>query len=109
MSVRVDDEVARENGLDVGAMLDVIGAGLAGSEVLRQKRTALARDDFTASGPAKFLVKDLRFAAEAGGDLQLPELGVTRALFDGQTADGLGDQDNSVVLEYLRRRSARPT
>ncbi len=98
--------VARENGLDAGHVLDVLGAGLAASELLNQKRHALAHDDFSPSGPAKFLVKDLRFAEDSARGRELPSLRVSKDLFVGLTEAGLGDLDNSVVLEFLRRTTA---
>lgn len=95
--------VAKENGLDAAQVLAVLGTGLAASEVLKQKQEKLAEEDFSPSGPAKFLVKDLRFATDCAAGRDLPSLRVSRSLFTGLTEAGLGDQDNSVVLEYLRR------
>lgn len=94
--------VAKEAGLDAHKVLDVLGAGLAASELLEQKKQKLADDDFSPSGPAKFLVKDLTFAQDAT-DRRLPVLQISRELFTGLTDAGLGDEDNAVVLEYLRR------
>ena len=51
--------------VDAGRVLDVLGAGLAASELLRQKRDKLADEDFSPSGPARFLVKDLTFATDS--------------------------------------------
>ena len=97
--------VAKDNGLDVGHVLDVLGAGLAASELLDQKRDKLADEDFSPSGPARFLVKDLTFATDSAGGRELPSLAVSLELFRGLTDAGLGDLDNTVVLEYLRRIS----
>ncbi len=99
--------VARESGLDAGHVLDVLGGGLAASELLKQKRDKLASDDFTPSGPAKFLVKDLNFAHDSAGGRELPVLEASRRLFTDLTDAGLGDEDNTVVLEWLRRITAR--
>lgn len=97
--------VAKENGLDAHRVLAVLGAGLAASELLDQKAAKLADEDFSPSGPAKFLVKDLTFATDSAAGRSLPSLAVSLELFSGLTDAGLGDQDNSVVLEYLRRIS----
>ncbi|NHN54244.1 NAD(P)-dependent oxidoreductase [Calidifontibacter sp. DB0510] len=94
--------IAERNGLDRELMLDMLAGGLAASEVLTQKRHALANDDFRPTGPAKFLVKDLRFAEEAGGSLDLPVRSAVAGLFNALTDAGLGDQDNAVVLQHLR-------
>ena len=97
--------LAKDNDLDAGRVLDVLGAGLAASELLRQKRDKLADEDFSPSGPARFLVKDLTFATDSAGGRELPSLAVSLELFRGLTDAGLGDLDNTVVLEYLRRIS----
>ncbi len=65
---------AAEGGLDVTALLDVLGGGLAASEVLAQKRAALAADVHDGDGAARYLAKDLGFvaAAAAAEALELP-------------------------------------
>jgi 2-hydroxy-3-oxopropionate reductase len=97
--------VAKDNGLDAHHVLQVLGAGLAASELLDQKAAKLADEDFSPSGPAKFLVKDLTFATDSAGGRDLPSLKVSLDLFTGLTDAGLGDDDNSVVLQYLRQIS----
>ena len=97
--------LAERNGLDIGRVLDVLAGGLAASEVLDQKRDKLAASEFSTSGPAKFLVKDLTFALDAADGADLPELALLRRMFVELTDAGLGDLDNSGVLEFLRRRS----
>ena len=97
--------VAKDNGLDAHRVLAVLGAGLAASELLEQKADKLADEDFSPSGPAKFLVKDLTFATDSAAGRPLPSLKVSLELFKGLTESGLGDLDNTVVLEYLRRLS----
>lgn len=94
--------VAKDNGLDARRVLEVLGAGLAASELLEQKADKLADEDFSPSGPAKFLVKDLDFAHDSAAGRNLPSLEVSRRLFTGLTEAGLGDADNTVVLQYLR-------
>ena len=97
--------VAKDNGLDAHHVLQVLGAGLAASELLDQKAAKLAAEDLSPSGPAKFLVKDLTFATDSAGGRDLPSLQVSLDLFTGLTEAGLGDDDNSVVLQYLRQIS----
>ena len=99
--------LAERSGLDRSAVLDILGAGLAASEVLTQKKRALATDDFTPSGPARYLLKDLTFARDAAAarDTALPQLDVLRSLFDTLVTDGEGDADSAVVLDTLRRTS----
>ena len=48
------------------------------------------------------MVKDLDFAHDSAAGRNLPSLEVSRRLFTGLTEAGLGDADNTVVLQYLR-------
>lgn len=94
--------VAKDNGLDARRVLDVLGAGLAASELLNQKKDQLVEETFSTAGPAKFLVKDLQFAKDSARGRDLPILDTTATLFQELTDAGLGDLDNSIVLQYLR-------
>jgi 2-hydroxy-3-oxopropionate reductase len=95
--------VAERAGLDVGALLDLLGTGLAGSQVLEQKKHAFVTHDHRPSGVARFMVKDLGFAtAEARrSGTATPQLDVLRAVFTDLTAAGLGDHDVAVVQAYV--------
>jgi 3-hydroxyisobutyrate dehydrogenase-like beta-hydroxyacid dehydrogenase len=102
--------LGERGGLDIAALLSVLDGGLASSEVLRQKRHHLTTGDFAGSGPAGYLVKDLRFAlenAEAVGAVT-PVTAAVAALYDTVVDLGLGQLDNSVVLDALRRLAAAP-
>jgi len=101
--------VAERAGLDVRALLDLLGTGLAGSQVLEQKKSAFVSHDHESSGPARFMVKDLTFAtAEARrSDTATPLLDVLRAVFTDLTDAGLGDQGNSVVQAYIETLGER--
>ncbi|RYV49714.1 NAD(P)-dependent oxidoreductase [Pengzhenrongella frigida] len=95
--------LAERAGLDVAAMLDLLGGGYAGSRILEVKAHRFVAHDHSPSGPAKFMVKDLTFAtAEAArSDTATPLLDVLRHVFTDLTAVGLGDQDTAVVQAYL--------
>lgn len=103
--------LAERSGLDRKRVLDILGGGLAASEVLTQKKHALTTDDFTPSGPARYLLKDLTFARDAAAarGTTLPQLDVLRGLFEMLVADGEGDADSAVLLDTLRRVSRRDT
>ena len=95
--------VAERAGLDVQALFDLLGTGLAGSQVLEQKKQALVSHQHPPSGPARFMVKDLAFAtaeARRGGTVT-PQLDVLSEIFTGLTAAGFGDQDVAVVQTYV--------
>ncbi|MGV1008135.1 MAG: NAD(P)-dependent oxidoreductase [Dermatophilaceae bacterium] len=97
--------LAEREGLDRDTVLGVLSGGLAASEVLRQKRHALASDDFTPSGPARYLLKDLGFASDVAsvGGGPLPVLGALHTVFEALVAQGLGDLDAAAVLQTVRQ------
>jgi 2-hydroxy-3-oxopropionate reductase len=100
--------VARRSGLDIDALLDLLGGGLAGSRVLETKRRRLVERDYSRSGAARFMVKDLDFAvgeAESTG-VTTAQLRLSRELFRDLVDLGYGDQDTSVVQAYVESRSS---
>jgi len=101
--------VAERAGLDVQALFDLLGTGLAGSQVLEQKKHALVTKEHPPSGPARFMVKDLRFAtAEARrGGTATPLLDALSTIFTGLTEAGFGDQDVAVVQKYVESLAVR--
>ncbi|MFF0095913.1 NAD(P)-dependent oxidoreductase [Streptomyces canus] len=96
--------LGERGGLDPAALLEVLAGGLAFSEVLAQKRRHLADSDFTPSGPARYLHKDLGFVLDsaADADVELPLSTSVAGLYAAIDDRGLGDLDNSVVLRLLR-------
>jgi 3-hydroxyisobutyrate dehydrogenase-like beta-hydroxyacid dehydrogenase len=96
--------LSEHGGLEPAAVLDVLAGGLASSEVLTQKRHHLADSDFTPSGPARYLHKDLGFVLDCAADahVTLPLSATVAALYAAVDVGGLGDLDNSVVLRLLR-------
>ncbi|WP_188192660.1 NAD(P)-dependent oxidoreductase [Nonomuraea sp. SYSU D8015] len=96
--------LAERGGLDPAELLDVLAGGLASSEVLTQKRHNLSTGDFTPSGQARYLRKDLGFVLEsaAGARTALPLSTAVARLYEAIDAEGLGHLDNSVVLDILR-------
>ncbi|WP_226343912.1 NAD(P)-dependent oxidoreductase [Agilicoccus flavus] len=99
--------IAQRQGLDRAQVFDVLSGGLAASEVLDQKRRALEEDDFTVTGPAKYLVKDLGFARDAAGEAAdaLPVLAASERTWAAVVETGRGDEDTTVVLDVLRDRA----
>lgn len=96
--------LGERGGLDPAALLEVLAGGLASSQVLAQKRRHLADSDFTPSGPARYLHKDLGFVLDsaADADVELPLSTSVAGLYAAIDDRGLGDLDNSVVLRLLR-------
>ena len=95
--------LARDAGINLATLFDVLSRGLAGSAVLDQKREKFTHFDYTVSGPAKFMAKDLRFAHEAGAAKQTPMPVTTflRTLYEDLNAAGLGDLDIAAMQRHI--------
>jgi 2-hydroxy-3-oxopropionate reductase len=98
--------VAERSGLDLAALFDLLGGGYAGSRVLETRKRRFVEHDYSPSGAAKYLLKDLGFAvaaADATGTAvaQLPAL---RAVFEELVAAGHGDEDIAVVQRFIADR-----
>jgi 3-hydroxyisobutyrate dehydrogenase-like beta-hydroxyacid dehydrogenase len=96
-------------GIDRTQLLELLGGGLADSEVLRQKRDRWLTGDFTGGGSTANQVKDLRFVAETASarGLALPLAATLLAVFEQAVADGDGDLDHSAVELSLARHADR--
>ncbi|QUW18596.1 NAD(P)-dependent oxidoreductase [Agrococcus sp. Marseille-Q4369] len=98
--------LAERSGLDLDALWELLGGGYAGSNLLESRRDRLVRGDDSPSGIARYLVKDLGFAAdvaEATGTnpALLPAL---RAFFDEIVERGHGERDISVTRRVIAER-----
>lgn len=95
--------VAEGNGLDVTQLFDLLQGGYAGSVLLQVKGPQFAAHDHAPRGAAKFMVKDLGIAASAAAEagLGLTQLPVVASVYTGLTDAGLGEQDSTVVQEFL--------
>lgn len=98
--------LAERSGLDLDAMWTLLSGGYAGSRLLDSRREKLVTGDDSPSGMAKYMLKDLRFAAdiaEATGTsaVLLPTL---RHAFDELVAAGLGDRDIAVTRRFVASR-----
>ena len=89
-------------------LLELLGGGLADSEVLRQKRERWLTGEFTGGGSSRNQLKDLRFVAEAAASrgLRLPMATVLRTVFETAVADGEGALDHSAVALSLARHAS---
>lgn len=100
-------ELAERSGMDPAALFDVLAGGLAGSRVLENVGPRLVRKDYTPTGPAKFMHKDLLFVLEsaraAGAAVPMASAGVE--LYAELKRQGLGEQDLAVVRQAISRLS----
>lgn len=98
--------LAERSGLDLDAMWTLLSGGYAGSRLLDSRRDRLVSGDDSPSGIARYMVKDLRFAAdiaEATGTaaVLLPTL---RDAFDALVDAGLGERDIAVTRRFVAMR-----
>ena len=98
--------LADRSGLDLEQMWSLLGGGYAGSTLLRSRHRKVVDGEYSASGMAKYMVKDLSFAtdvAEVTGTnaALLPAL---HAAFSELVDRGLGDLDMSVTRKFIEER-----
>jgi 3-hydroxyisobutyrate dehydrogenase-like beta-hydroxyacid dehydrogenase len=99
--------LADASGIDRTQLLELLGGGLADSEVLRQKRNRWLSGDFHGGGSAVNQLKDLQFVAEtvSARGLTLPVAATLRTVFEQAVADGDGELDHSGVELSLARHA----
>ena len=98
--------LADRSGLDLDKLFRLLAGGYADSRILQTRGDRIVREDYTPSGAARYLVKDLRFAAtvaQATGTnaILLP---VLQAAFTELTERGYGDHDIAVTRRYVAQR-----
>jgi len=98
--------LAERSGIDLGEMFRLLGGGYAGSRILETRGERIVTEDYSPSGVAKYMVKDLGFAsavAEAT-DTHVVLLPAVKAAFEELTAQGHGDSDIAVTRRYVSQR-----
>jgi 3-hydroxyisobutyrate dehydrogenase-like beta-hydroxyacid dehydrogenase len=98
--------LADRSGLDLDKLFRLLAGGYADSRILQTRGDRIVREDYSPSGAARYLVKDLRFAAtvaQATGThaVLLP---VLQAAFQELTERGYGDDDIAVTRRYIAQR-----
>jgi 2-hydroxy-3-oxopropionate reductase len=98
--------LADRSGLDLDKLFQLLAGGYADSRILQTRGDRIVTEDYTPSGAARYLVKDLRFAAtvaQATGThaVLLP---VLQAAFKELTERGYGDHDIAVTRRYVAQR-----
>lgn len=101
--------LAERSGLDLEAMWTLLGGGYAGSNLLSSRREKLISGDDSPSGIARYMVKDLRFAADIADATKtdpvlIPAL---RDAFDELVDAGYGERDISVARRFISERDTR--
>ena len=100
-------ELAERSGLDTAALFEVLSGGLAGSRVLDIVGPRLVRKDYTPSGPAKFMHKDLLFVLDSArsAGMTVPMATAGAELYGELKRQGLGDRDLAVVRQVISQVS----
>ena len=99
-------EIAARSGIDLETLWTLLAGGYAGSNLLSARKEKLVTGDDSPSGVAKYMVKDLRFAADAAAavGIQPALLPALREIFDEIVDAGLGDRDIAVTRRMTAER-----
>lgn len=98
--------LADRSGLDLATLFELLAGGYAGSRILATRGDRIVTEDYSPSGLAKYMVKDLDFATAVAADTEtravlLPAL---RAAFTELVSSDLGDFDISVTRRFVAER-----
>jgi 2-hydroxy-3-oxopropionate reductase len=98
--------LADRSGLNLTVLFDLLAGGYAGSRILSTRGERLVTEDYSPSGPARYMVKDLDFATAvaAATDSHPVLLPAVKAAFDELVARGLGDLDIAVTRRFISQR-----
>lgn len=92
-------------GVAPAAALEVMAGSMAYSRAMDVKGRKMIERDFTVQARLSQHLKDVRLMLQAAADagLSLPLTDTHRRLMEQAEAAGLGDQDNSAIIEVLRQ------
>jgi L-threonate 2-dehydrogenase len=95
--------MARQAGLDLGLVLEVLGAGAATSRMLEVRGPLIAKGEFPAQMKLDLFMKDLHLIQDAARDVHapLPLTDVAERLYATVLAQGHGAEDLAVVVRAL--------
>ena len=100
--------MARNAGLDLQLVLDVLGAGAATSRMLEVRGPLIARGEFPAQMKLDLFMKDLHLIQEAARSVNapLPLTDAAERLYADAYTEGHGGEDLAVVVRAIERLSA---
>jgi 3-hydroxyisobutyrate dehydrogenase-like beta-hydroxyacid dehydrogenase len=101
---------AERLGLDPGKFLEVARGAASYSRVMDNKGPKMVRCDFKPEARARQTLKDVHLMLEQAKAVgqKLPLLEIHQQILTACVQHGDGDRDNSVVIEEVRRRTAKP-
>ncbi len=96
--------LAEKCGFDVSTFLEVVRSGPAHSRALEHKGEKIRQGDFAPQARLAQHLKDVRLKLELGAEVgaELPTTRLHRELLERGVEMGLGDVDNSAIVEVLR-------
>ena len=96
-------------GLDGKAFLDVAKGAASYSQVMETKGPKMLGRDFTPEGRVRQTLKDVHMMLDQGARVgqRLPMLGLHCEVLEACVRAGEAEQDNSIVVEEIRRRRSR--
>ncbi|GHC33159.1 2-hydroxy-3-oxopropionate reductase [Kushneria pakistanensis] len=102
--------IAERAGLDVEKLLGCLGGGYAGGRFLESRKKRLIDKDYTPSGIARYMIKDLGFARDEAAQQQVvtPQLSTLLALYQDLGERGLGELDLTVTQRYIAELDQKP-
>lgn len=98
--------LAERSGIDVDRLWTLLAGGYAGSNLLRSNHRRLVDEDYAPGGLARYMVKDLGFAADVASatSTQPALLPALRDAYAELVAAGHGDEDLSVARRFVAER-----
>jgi 3-hydroxyisobutyrate dehydrogenase-like beta-hydroxyacid dehydrogenase len=95
--------VAQQTGVDLDALVRVMGKGSGGSAMLDLKSGAMREHDYTTLFKLEHMLKDVRLCLEAGQAAAVPFAAASRArdVLVAAVARGHGDDDFAALVEAL--------
>jgi 3-hydroxyisobutyrate dehydrogenase-like beta-hydroxyacid dehydrogenase len=93
--------VGRRVGVDLDALVQVMGSGSGGSKMLELKARPMLEHDYTPLFKLAHMLKDVRLCLEEGqaAGAPFPAAALSRELYTAAMSRGLGDDDFAAVLE----------
>lgn len=98
--------LAERSGLDLERLFGLMAGGYADSRVLDTRGRRLIEQDYQPAAPARYLLKDLSFAAAVAEatDTTTVLLPAVHAAFAELTDAGLGEEDMAVTRRFVEQR-----
>jgi 3-hydroxyisobutyrate dehydrogenase len=102
--------LARDNGVDVGLLPDVLEGGFADSTILQLHGRRMIRHDFARQGQAKTLVKDIDLITQVAksSGTPLPVTGLAQQLWRLFLLHGNPEQDGIAIVTMYEKGQRKP-